>query len=139
MVYIFFGFLFICAIYDMWNQKIPSVLISGFIAVMAGYRVMMFIRGVSAVTEIACLLLPGALLLILSYVSAEIGSGDGLLIIATGCYLGALRNIGMVFLAFLLAAFVSIGFLIRGKSIRNKKIAFVPFLLMSSLITVSVL
>jgi len=139
MIYIFGGFLFTCAVYDIWSQKIPSVLICGFIAVMAGYRMMMFIRGVSTVAEIVGLLLPGVLLLILSYVSAEIGSGDGLIIIATGCYLGALRNIGMVFLAFLLAAFVSMGFLIKGKSMRNKKIAFAPFILMSSIITVSVL
>lgn len=138
MMYIFIGFLFMSAVFDIRNRKIPSVLIWSFFVIMTGYRIVMIVRGMTSFAEIIGLLLPGILLLILSRISNEIGNGDGLLVIATGCYLGGIRNIGMVFLAFLLAAFTAIALLIGARSMRNKKIAFAPFLLAASLIVISV-
>ena len=138
MIYIFIGFLFMSAVFDIRNRKIPSVLIWSFFVIMTGYRIVMIVRGMTSFAEIIGLLLPGILLLTLSRVSNEIGNGDGLLVIATGCYLGGIRNIGMVFLAFLLAAFTAIALLIGARSMRNKKIAFAPFLLAASLIVISV-
>lgn len=138
MMYIFIGFLFMSAVFDIRNRKIPSVLIWSFFVIMTGYRIVMIVRGMTSFAEIIGLLLPGLLLLILSRISNEIGNGDGLLVIATGCYLGGIRNIGMVFLAFLLAAFTAIALLIGARSMRNKKIAFAPFLLAASLIVISV-
>ena len=137
-MYIFIGFLFMSAVFDIRNKKIPSVLIWSFFVIMTGYRIVMIVRGMTSFAEIIGLLLPGILLLTLSRVSNEIGNGDGLLVIATGCYLGGIRNIGMVFLAFLLAAFTAIALLIGARSMRNKKIAFAPFLLAASLIVISV-
>lgn len=137
-MYIFIGFLFMSAVFDIRNRKIPSVLIWSFFVIMTGYRIVMIVRGMTSFAEIIGLLLPGILLLILSRISNEIGNGDGLLVIATGCYLGGIRNIGMVFLAFLLAAFTAIALLIGARSMRNKKIAFAPFLLAASLIVISV-
>lgn len=134
MIYIFIVLLLACAIFDIRYQKIPSVLIWSFIIIMAGYRIVMCARGMSSFSEMLGLLLPGILMSILSRVSSEIGNGDGLIMIATGCYLGGIRNIGMLFVAFLLAAFVSIGFLIGTRSMKNRKIAFAPFLLTASLI-----
>lgn len=136
MIFVFIGFLFACAVFDICYQKIPSVLIWSFIIIMVGYRIVMYVKGMSWLAEIVWLLMPGILLSILSCISSEIGKGDGLLIIATGCYLGGIKNIEMVLLAFLLTTFASIGILIITRSMKNIKIAFAPFLLAASIIII---
>jgi len=136
MVVVFVGFLFLCSLFDICFQKIPSIIIWGFIVIMAGYRMGMYVSGITSVGEMVGLLLPGIFLYVLSLISEEIGNGDGLLIVATGCYLGVIKNMVMVILAFLLAMFVSMCILIKKRKAKNIRIAFAPFLLFASLIIV---
>ena len=77
-------------------------------------------------------ILPGLLFLAMAVLTKEkVGYGDGLVLIVTGVLLGLRGNLMMVFMGLFLAALSSIWLLIRKKAGRNTKIAFVPFLLPS--------
>ena len=77
-------------------------------------------------------ILPGLLFLAMAVLTKEkVGYGDGLVLIVTGVLLGLRVNLMMVFMGLFLAALSSIWLLIRKKAGRNTKIAFVPFLLPS--------
>lgn len=79
-------------------------------------------------------LLTGIVLMGISWVSREaIGLGDGLVVAVMGIFLGASRNLQVLFLAFVLSALVSLGLLVMKKKNRKDSIPFIPCLLMAYL------
>lgn len=80
----------------------------------------------------------GAFFMIISKITREsIGSGDGILLIATGVNLGIYVNIMLVLGGFILAFCCSIILICFKKAKRNTTIPFVPFLLLSYVIIFS--
>ena len=75
-------------------------------------------------------LLPGAGLLALFWLThGQVGSGDGLLLLAVGVWLGAWRALLLLVFALSLCALVCGGLLAGGIAGRKDEVPFVPFLL----------
>lgn len=72
----------------------------------------------------------GVLLLIFSVISGgKVGTGDGIILIVTGVYLGAKQNIELFFTGLLLCGIWAVYLLVFQKRSREEEIPFVPFLL----------
>ena len=90
---------------------------------------MSFYKGSPDIIDILLSLLPGALLLLLSFISREgIGYGDGLIILAAGPALGFYDLLTTLMTAIILSGLFSGILLIFKKAKRNTRIAFAPFL-----------
>lgn len=73
--------------------------------------------------------LPGAIALILSYITKEqLGYGDGLLILALGGCMGLQQTIVVVGIALGVSFVTSVALVLSRKATRTQKIPFVPFL-----------
>lgn len=81
----------------------------------------------------------GALVLVFSLLSGgKIGPGDGVILMLTGLYLGAEKNLGLIVVSLFLAAvwaLISVTLFHYG---RKDKIPFVPFLFLAYFIMMSV-
>lgn len=64
----------------------------------------------------------------------SIGMGDGILLCATGIYLGLRQNLILFFLAVMFAAVTGLVYLIKKKCGRKQRIPFVPFLLAADIL-----
>jgi len=72
----------------------------------------------------------GGLILLLGFLSKQaVGYGDGLMLIATGAFLGIFGNILLLISSLVLAGIFSAVLLILRKANRKKEIPFVPFML----------
>lgn len=72
----------------------------------------------------------GLILLLLGFASKEaLGYGDGLLLSATGIFLGFQRNCLLLFCAVLCASLFSICLLTAGRKKKEDRIPFAPFVL----------
>ncbi len=121
----------ICMIHDLQSKKIPAIWIWLCIVVTGIYQLHGIAIGRSTVWEGLFAVFPGIGILIFSYISKQMGNGDGLLIVAIGLYLGWQQLLIVLTLAFLLAALFSIGYSTIKHSWKNDKIPFVPFLYMA--------
>lgn len=72
----------------------------------------------------------GLFLIIVSKLTATIGMGDGLLVIATGIILGLRLCLYMIFIAFIMAI-CCFGILLIVRRLSTKSIPFIPFISMS--------
>ena len=71
----------------------------------------------------------GVLLIALSFITdGQIGSGDGIILAATGLMLGWKDNLIMFFFSCLISAFVAIGLMGIKKADKKTKIPFIPFM-----------
>ena len=92
---------------------------------------MSFYSGGLDITDILLSLLPGGLLLFLSFITREgIGYGDGLIILAAGPALGFCDLLTTLMTAIILSGLFSGLLLILKKVKRKTRIAFAPFLAM---------
>lgn len=132
MKYVLMLFLLICTIFDIRTKKIPAVLIWSGILVMAMYRIFLLETGNDSVADFVRSVMPGLLLYFFSRISNQVGSGDGLLIIATGSFFTWKEHLGMLLAAFVMAAVFSGGLLVLKHEAVNRKIPFVPFLFAAS-------
>ena len=90
---------------------------------------MSFYKASPDIIDILLSLLPGALLLLLSFISREgIGYGDGLIILAAGPALGFYDLLTALMTAIILSGLFSGILLIFKKAKRKTRIAFAPFL-----------
>lgn len=121
--------LLLCAIMDWKTKKIALPLLG--VYMIAGVIWRMVVGNESIVSLGIGMLLGGGLLLI-SYVTREaVGYGDGLLLLVTGCILGAEKNFILFFCALVLSAFYSAFLLLIKRVKRTHELAFVPFLFMA--------
>ena len=132
---IFIILLGICVIYDLYSRKIPAVWIWMCISGMAIYRIYILILGISSFKECIICMIPGIVLLLISYVGRTVGSGDGLLIIASGLSLEWKELKLALGCAFLIAGLYSAGYMLFIQGEKNARIPFVPFLFMGILIS----
>ncbi len=71
----------------------------------------------------------GVLLIALSFITdGQIGSGDGIILAATGLMLGWKDNLIMFFFSCLISAFVAVGLMGIKKADKKTKIPFIPFM-----------
>lgn len=124
--------LFISAIFDIHNQKIPAGWLLSSVFIMTICRIYVWINGIGSWRDFIFAFVPGILIYLFSRISGEIGSGDGLLVIITGCLFSWKDHFIMLFLAFFLAAVFSMGLILVKHDIKNRRIAFAPFLFVAS-------
>jgi len=124
--------LFVCLIFDIKKRKIPAMWIWICISLMAIYRIYLFINAENTIGDFIFSIMPGVMIYLLSQISNEIGNGDGLLLIATGCFFTWEKHLGMIIMAFFMAAVFSISLIIMKRDINNKRIPFVPFLFVAT-------
>lgn len=120
------GYLLLCSISDIRTRSVPARLLFSGMAGGAAFRVALLLLGKSPLMELPVLLLPGLGLLILAWISHEIGEGDGIAWIGLGGFLGPdVLMTGMItlFLTFLWGAFL----MLRKKAGRKFRIPFLPF------------
>ncbi len=92
---------------------------------------------VCSIFSILCGMLLGLALILVSMVTrGSVGLGDGLLLVVTGVYLGGSRNLELLMIGLLLAAFWSLGLVVVKKKKGKQEIAFVPFLLISHVLMI---
>ena len=126
--YTLLGMLGWCSIED-WRRKrvlVYPVLLFGIFGVLLH----IYYQNVSIYSLLAgCGI--GLLLLFLSAVSRQLGSGDGLVLMVSGIYLGFWDNIRLLFLGLLLCGLWSVVLLVSRKKKASDKIAFIPFLFLA--------
>ena len=120
-------FLGVAAVLDFRKRELPLIYIgAGFVT----GAILHLVIGEPSALELLLGCLVGAIFLLIARISREaIGYGDGLMIIATGAFLGLIDNVLLMLCAVTLAALFSIGLLIMKKWKRKDEIPFIPFLL----------
>ena len=121
----------ICSYEDIKNKRIHV----GWPAVFAAAGILMWIlEGEWHMVEILFSILPGLLVLFLSFITrGGIGEGDGMLLMTIGIYLGGAGVLQIfVYALFLAGGYALFLFLIKKKG-RKYEIAFIPFLLLAFL------
>lgn len=132
LVYTFF--LLICMIHDIHDKKIPAIWIWSCLSIATGYRLCMIVLGKNSIKESIICILPGIVLLIFSYISEQVGSGDGWLITAGGLFLKWEELIEVLCYAFLSVGLFSVFYLLVVYKKRKERIPFVPFLFLGTVV-----
>lgn len=119
----------IAGVMDMKYKKVNLLLLIPF--VVAGILCHLFYNMISPASIVSGMAI-GIVILFISYVTrGKIGSGDGVIVIVTGLYLGFYDNLFMLLTATFLAAIVgAILLLLKGVN-KNYAIPFIPFLFIS--------
>lgn len=129
--WVVFALLTACSVSDWRKKTIPYVLL-----LTLGIAVVAFAflcDGVSVKMRVGGVLM-GVLFLLISKISREaIGYGDSFLILFIGIHMGSLVALGVLFIAALLTAVVSLFFLWKCHWKRHATLPFVPFLTISYL------
>lgn len=124
--------LLICSIQDLRKHRISR-------AVLAGYLVLAVIGHMAGRTataaELSVSLLPGALCLLLSWLSRQgLGYGDSVLAMACGVSVGLWPCVGILLTAFFLSGLWAVILLVFCRAERGREIPLVPFLFLGMLI-----
>lgn len=122
---VFFAF---CALSDLKNRNIPAIWLYAGLGGLSIYALYGLIMGSRAWTELLFSLLPGTLCYLLCLLTRQMGEGDALLILGMGFCMDLKKVIRVVMAAFFLSCAVSILLLILKRGMKNRRIAFVPFL-----------
>lgn len=128
---IVFAFLLVCAVFDIRERQIPTVLIAGGFATACGAKAWQIGSGAVTIGEACGSLLPGILFLLLSFLTREkVGYGDGLLLLVLGLCVGFRSCLIDVCIGLIGASIFALGLLVFRKAQRNSEIPFIPFLVM---------
>lgn len=121
--------LVIASIEDIRKREISGTVLLGLAGVSLVCSVLSVYRGHSTFSDVAMSLLPGAVVILLAWITREgIGYGDGLLLIAMGPVIG-LRGIVMgLVIAFFAGGVLSIILMIFKKVGKRYSFPFVPFM-----------
>ncbi|SHN61229.1 leader peptidase (prepilin peptidase) / N-methyltransferase [Butyrivibrio hungatei DSM 14810] len=121
--------LVIASIEDIRKREISGTVLLGLAGVSLVCSVLSVYRGQSTFSDVAMSLLPGAVVILLAWITREgIGYGDGLLLIAMGPVIG-LRGIVMgLVIAFFAGGVLSIILMIFKKVGKRYSFPFVPFM-----------
>ena len=119
----------VCSITDIRKQEIPAWELCAFFALSAVGCILQFLGGDTDVVMMALSLLPGVLILLLSFITREgIGYGDGLVALFLGPALGLKCTGTGLILAFFASSVFSAVLLFTKRAGRNHRIPFVPFM-----------
>ena len=121
-------FLLICALWDMKTKKLPAVWLYGGLTWMEIYGIYQLICGQRKPGEIILSLLPGVICYLCARLTKAVGEGDAWLILGMGLCFSLECVLEIVISAFFLSALGSIVLMIVKRNMKNKRIAFVPFL-----------
>lgn len=121
--------LVIASIEDIRKREISGTVLLGLAGVSLVCSVLSVYRGHSTFSDVAMSFLPGAVVILLAWITREgIGYGDGLLLIAMGPVIG-LRGIVMgLVIAFFAGGVLSIILMIFKKVGKRYSFPFVPFM-----------
>lgn len=120
----------VCAVFDIRHREIPLLWILSGIAAAAGIGIWRITEGMFTIMEAGFSLLPGIFFLLTGYCTGEkVGYGDGLILLASGLFLGAYRCFFVLCAGLVLSAAVSLILLLFHKAGRYSRIPFAPFLL----------
>lgn len=128
------GYLVVLGVYDIRKRAVPGVLLAVGMAVAVGISVWELGWEERQTMECMVSLLPGAFLLAVSWITGQVGSGDGILLLILGLALGWTECIFIFFISLFLASIVSVVLLLFHKVKRNARIPFIPFMTAASLI-----
>ena len=111
-----------CSLEDVKQKKLTVLYILMF---GVGGMFLHMVAPVCSIFSILCGMLLGLALIFVSMVTrGSVGLGDGLLLVVTGVYLGGSRNLELLMIGLLLAAFWSLGLVVvkkkKGKQISGK-------------------
>lgn len=121
-------FLAVCALWDMKTKKLPAMWLYCWLLWMGIYTVSRLVMNKRDWMDILLSLLPGMVCLIGAWWTKQIGEGDAWLILGLGMCFSFYDVIGIIMAAFFLAAIGSIIMMIGKRSMKNQRIAFVPYL-----------
>lgn len=119
-----------CTVTDIRKREIPTwyVLLFGALAVVC-----QLVAGMENVWEMLVGVLPGALFLVVSFLSkGKVGAGDGILLLAMGIFSGIGFTLTVTLYALISAAVIGGLILIIRRRPRNEQLPFVPFLTASA-------
>lgn len=120
----------ICAVFDIRHREIPFLWLLGGIAAAVGVDIWQIREGIVTITAVGISLLPGIFFLLTSFGTGEkVGYGDGLLLLATGLFLGVYRCFLALCIGLVFSACAAVFLLLFHKADRHSRIPFVPFLL----------
>lgn len=128
MKWILVVFLAFGALWDMKNKNIPAIWLYAGLLGMALYALYELSVGSREWTGLLYSLLPGVVCYLLCLLTKQMGEGDALLILGMGLCMEWEKVSRVVVAAFFLSCVVSILMLIIKRGIKNRRIAFVPFL-----------
>ena len=130
------AFLAIAALTDCKSKKISIVFVACGFAV--GLTMQILIGELKFYELLGGCALGAIMLLISKLTNQAIGYGDGLMLIATGAFLGIFENVMLLLIALLIAAVISIVLLVIKKKKKNFMLPFLPFLLSSYVLMLAV-
>ena len=113
------------SVYDVKTKRVPLWAVAVLGGIVSGYEVFTKSGILSMITG----LLPGALLLLLAYVTKEsIGYGDGLVLCIVGMFCGLRETVAILGTALALAAVAAVILVAIKKAGRKTELPFLPFL-----------
>lgn len=124
--YVLLGTLGLHSLEDIKQKKITVglTLLSG----IAGILLHLLFQNRS-IFEMLAGMVPGVFVLAASHMTkSRIGTGDGIVFMLTGLYLGLTENLRLMFVSFFLAGMWGLYLLIIKRCEKTKRIPFVPFL-----------
>lgn len=125
------GVLAVTAYQDWREQKISIYLPCA--AGIVGLLLYLFYRE-HTLTDLLMGMGIGVVMLLIAWVGREcIGAGDGVMLVASGTFLGFWGNLKLLFAALLLAAVAALFLLVIKRKGRNYRMPFLPFLLVAYL------
>lgn len=125
--YIMLGMLGFYAVEDIKKKKITVCYL--LIFALVGIFTNLYYKNMSMLSIAGGIIL-GAGVLALSFITrGSVGTGDGMILVVTGLYLGAGKNFELFMTSLIYGAVFSLGLLVVGRKKRKYEIPFVPFLL----------
>lgn len=124
--YVLLGTLGVHSLEDMKQKKI-TVTFTLFSGIFGIFLHLVFQS--RSIYEMLLGMLSGVFVLCLGHLTkGAVGTGDGIVFMLTGLYLGFMKNLMLMFLSFLLAGIFGLLLLLSGRCKKTKRIPFIPFL-----------
>ena len=122
-------FLCICTVFDIKKREMPiSILWLGMV-IAACFCLRQIAGGSLTVVQAGASLLPGTFFLLVSRLTGEqIGSGDGIMLVMIGLFIGSYRCVMLLCVALIASTVFASFLLVFRKAKKDSKIPFVPFL-----------
>lgn len=124
-------YLLISAIWDIRSQKLPAIWIWAGCVSAGGYAFWQILDGHRSVEALVVSLLPGIICYVFARISHALGEGDAWLILTVGLCLSIYELSKVLLSALFLSAVGAVLYLICTRKMKDRRIAFVPFLFLA--------